>query len=148
MSSHAASLPAQSVRGKSEMQPPSTPSYDDDNRESEVAYVLAKQYKATRTGERLGFPAYSESKEILGFYRESSTKVGVGQFLPISHHRDEFGPLEIIQATQILNEAMKTKSDSVYRLKDWGSIGNLIDNSLVYDWSKDIGGGTSGESGD
>ena len=54
-----------------------------------------------------------------------------------------------MQATQILNEAMETKRDSVYALKDWGSIANLIDHALVYDWSKDIGGGgASGDSGD
>jgi hypothetical protein len=53
-----------------------------------------------------------------------------------------------MQATEILNEAMENKSDSVYALKDWGSISNLIDHALVYDWSKDIGSGASGESGD
>ena len=152
MSSHAASLPQQSVRiGKSEPldsgQMQAGRSFDDDNRESEVAYVLAKQFKATRTGERLGFPAYSESKEILGFYRESSIKVGVGQFLPISRLREDFGPLEIMEATEILNKAMENKSDAVHALKEWGSISNLIDHALVYDWTKDIGTGT-GDSSD
>lgn len=42
----------------------------EESRENEVENVLAKQYKAVRTGERLGFPAYSTNKEILGFYRE------------------------------------------------------------------------------
>ena len=112
---------------------------EDGSRESEVEYVLAKQYKALRTGERLGFPAYSANKEILGFYRESSTKVGVGQFTPISRHRSDFGPLEILQATEILEDAIAKKSGAVHALKDWGSISNLIDHALVYDWSKDIG---------
>jgi hypothetical protein len=154
MSSHAASMPQSSDhppgKGGSVDRTPiqSLRSFEDENRESEVAYVLAKQFKATRTGERLGFPAYSESKEILGFYRESNMKVGVGQFIPITNHEEDFGPLEIMQATEILNEAMENKSDSVYALKDWGSISNLIDHALVYDWSKDIGSGASGESGD
>lgn len=149
MSAHAASMP-QGSRGETRGEiPVQSIRFDDDTRESEVAYVLAKQFKATRTGERLGFPAYSESKEILGFYRESSMKVGVGQFIPISQHQEEFGPMEMMQATQILNEAMETKRDSVYALKDWGSIANLIDHALVYDWSKDIGGASaSGDSGD
>ena len=112
---------------------------EEGSRESEVEYVLAKQYKALRTGERLGFPAYSANKEILGFYRESSTKVGVGQFTPISRHRNDFGPLEILQATEILEDAIAKKSGAVHALKDWGSISNLIDHALVYDWSKDIG---------
>jgi hypothetical protein len=121
----------------------SDPTFEDENRESEVAYVLAKQFKAMSTGERLGFPAYSESKELLGFYRESSMKVGVGQFLPIDHRREHFGPREIMHASQILDEAFETKSDAVYALKDWGTISNLIDHALVYDWSKDIGAGTN-----
>mmetsp|Transcript_4858 Transcript_4858/g.9046 ORF Transcript_4858/g.9046 Transcript_4858/m.9046 type:complete len:184 (+) Transcript_4858:1-552(+) len=114
---------------------------DEESRESEVEYVLAKQYKALRTGERLGFPAYSANREILGFYREGSGKVGVGQFIPIAMHRNEFGPLEILQATEILEDAIAKKSGAVHSLKDWGTITNLLDHALVYDWSKDIGGG-------
>jgi hypothetical protein len=116
---------------------------EEESRESEVEYVLAKQYKALRTGQRLGFPAYSINKEILGFYRESTTKVGVGQFTPIARHRNDFGPLEIMQATEILEGAIAKKSEAVHVLKEWGSISNLIDHALVYDWSKDIGNDSS-----
>jgi hypothetical protein len=112
----------------------------EETRESEVEYVLAKQYKSMRTGDRLGFPAYSASKEILGFYRESSTKVGVGQFVPIRNLAHEFGSMEIMQATDILGESILAKSEAVHALKDWGSISSLIDHALVYDWSKDIDG--------
>lgn len=112
----------------------------EETRESEVEYVLAKQYKSMRTGDRLGFPAYSASKEILGFYRESSTKVGVGQFVPIRNLAHEFGSVEIMQATDILGESILAKSEAVHALKDWGSISSLIDHALVYDWSKDIDG--------
>jgi hypothetical protein len=118
---------------------------EEESRESEVEYVLVKQYKALRTGERLGFPAYSADKEILGFYRESVGKVGVGQFIAISQHRNDFGPLEILQATEILEEAIAKKSRAVHSLKDWGTIANLLDHALVYDWSKDISG-SSGPS--
>ncbi|CAJ1945612.1 unnamed protein product [Cylindrotheca closterium] len=114
--------------------------------ESEVAYVLAKQYKAARTGERLGFPAYSTNKEILGFYREASGKVGVGSFHPLSRHRNDFGPLEVLQANDILERAIAKKSDAVHALKDWGTMANLLDHALVYDWSKDISGDPSNSS--
>lgn len=152
MSGRAASLPPAGPMGKSgpveRGQQNLEQSFEDENRESEVAYVLAKQYKAMSTGERLGFPAYSESKEILGFYRESSMKVGVGQFLPIEHRREHFGPREIMQASQILDDALQNKSDAVYSLKDWGTISNLVDHALVYAWSKDIekGRNNSGSS--
>lgn len=110
---------------------------EDESRESEVEYVLAKQYKALRTGERLGFPAYSGNKEILGFYRETGS--GARQFSQISRHRNDFGPLEILQATEILEGAIKKKSDAVHSLKDWGTIDNLLNQALVYDWRQDIG---------
>lgn len=112
---------------------------DQSSRESEVEYVLAKQYKSMRSGGRLGFPAYSASKEILGFYRENDTKVGVGQFVPIENHADDFGPPEIRQATEILEKAIENKNEAVHALKDWGTISNLMDHALVYDWSKNIG---------
>jgi hypothetical protein len=110
---------------------------EEESRENEVEYVLAKQYKALRTGERLGFPAYSENKEILGFYREQPGGA-VRQFSPISRHRNDFGPLEIMQATEILEDAIKKKSDAVHLLKDWGSIENLLNQALVYDWRQDM----------
>eukprot|EP00980_Cylindrotheca_fusiformis_P028006 scaffold22575_cov141-Cylindrotheca_fusiformis.AAC.37 len=110
----------------------------DESTESEVVYVLAKQYKALRTGERLGFPAYSANKEILGFYRESNGKVGVGSFHPLSRHRNDFGPLQVLQANEILEDAIAKKSEAVHALKDYGSMANLLDHALVYDWSKDI----------
>ena len=113
-----------------------------DNKESEVEYVLAKQYKSVRTGERLGFPAYSIEHEILGFYRESTSKVGVGQFVPVA--AQDFGPHEMQQAKKILQGAIAEKSDAVHALKEWGSISSLIDHCLVYDFSKDIGDSSSG----
>lgn len=131
--------PSQHLRdGKKASQPTRPRSETGDSLESEVEFVLAKQYKSMQTSERLGFPAYSASKELLGFYRESRTKVGVGQFVPIRHLAHEFGPLEVMQATEILEEALAANSDAVHALKDWGSISNLIDHALVYDWTKDI----------
>jgi len=109
-----------------------------ESQESEVEYVLAKQYKTLRNGTRLGFPAFSASKEILGFFREGNGKVGVGQFVPISHHSDDFGPMEILQASEILEDFIAKKSDAVYCLKDHANITALLDAALVYDWSKDI----------
>lgn len=115
------------------------------NDESEVEHVLAKQYKTLRNGTRLGFPAFSASKEILGFFREGNGKVGVGQFVPISHHCDDFGPLEILQASEILEDFIAKKSDAVFSLKDHANITSLLDSALVYDWSKDINNGTNAQ---
>jgi len=113
--------------------------------ESEVEYVLAKQYKTLRNGTRLGFPAFNPQKEILGFFREGNGKIGVGQFVPISHHCDDFGPLEILQASEILEDFIAKKSDAVHYLKDHASITSLLDAALVYDWSKDINNGPNAQ---
>jgi hypothetical protein len=107
--------------------------------ESQIAYVLARQFKSNRTGDRLGFPAYSHAKELLGFYRESS--VGVTRF--ISHHHS-CGPSERHEAVSMFHEAIRVKSDAVHALADWGTMVSLLDHAMVYDWSKDIGGGASG----
>ena len=110
----------------------------EESREEEVHYVLARQYKSLRTQERLGFPAYSINKELLGFYKEAHNKVGARQFSPISRHAKDFGPNEIMQAKEILEDAIAKKSDAVHSREDWGTLSTLLDNALVYDWSKDI----------
>lgn len=130
-------MPLPSTGGGDMMQQQRSIRPEEESRESEVEYVLAKQYKALRTGERLGFPAYSANKEILGFYREQAGSAG-RQFSPIARHRNDFGPLEIMQATEILEDAIKKKSEAVHSLKTWGSIENLLNQVLVYDWRQDI----------
>lgn len=110
---------------------------DDHPAESQVEFVLAKQYKSASSGEHLGFPAYSESRALLGFYRESADTVAASQFVPIGSHPG-FGGTEREQATRILEDALTNSSEAVHRLKDWGSIGNLIDRCLVYDFSRDM----------
>ena len=110
------------------------------DRESEVEYVLARQYKSLRTGERLGFPAYSMERELLGFYRDSPRNTGVRQFIPTPEQ--DFGPNEKLQAKKILEDAIDTNSGAVQSVKDCGSIASVLDRCLVYEFSKDIGGGS------
>jgi hypothetical protein len=109
--------------------------------QSQVAYVLAKQYKSLMTGERLGFPAFNMSRDILGFYQESNTKVGMERFVPIHRLAPEFGPMERDQARHILSECIESKSDAVYFIKDFNSVTSLVDNALVYEWTKSYSGG-------
>jgi hypothetical protein len=140
-------------------------SADDDNSgeeeyaEANVEYVLAKQYKSLRTGEHLGFPAFSVRRRLVGFYREATEGVGgVGaaggapgaiaggrggsmrrplKFAPFSRSavdRDEISQ----QASAVLQKAMAGRSEALHALKDWGSITSMVDHALVYDWSKDM----------
>jgi len=109
--------------------------------ESEVEYVLARQYKSLRTGEHLGFPAYGVNRFILGFYRDSQQNARLRQFIPILD--EDFGPYEKLQAKKILEEAISSNSRAVQSVKECGSIANVLDRCLVYDFSEDIrGGGT------
>ena len=137
---------------------------DDDTHESNVEYVLAKQYKSLRTGQHLGFPAFSVRKKILGFYRETpsppsgldaSGSVAAGSSRPPlqdQHHhhfvalrRDSVDYDEIVQQAEVvLQKAFDSNSEALHALKDWGSIRSMVDHALVYDWSKDMGGSSSG----
>jgi hypothetical protein len=113
--------------------------HDNENLEEDVEYVLAKQYKSLHTRKKLGFPAFSLAKKLIGFYNASSHKVGGGRFVPVHQVAEEFESPEIQhQATSILQEAIDTKSETLHSLRDWGSINNLLDHVFVYEWSKDI----------
>jgi hypothetical protein len=98
--------------------------------ESQVEYLLAKQFKSMRTGERLGFPAYSSSKKLLGFYRRHST--GEFQFEVAL----DFGSKDMEQANQIFDNA----GDAIQSKSDWKSIQSMLNHALVYEWRKGISG--------
>jgi hypothetical protein len=103
--------------------------------ESQVMYVLAKQYKSLRTGQRLGFPAFNVDKEIIGFFPESSTKVGVEKFISIHHLKQDLGVFEREQASQILKDAIASRSEALHCIKDYDSVSSLLASALVFDWS-------------
>lgn len=119
-----------------------------ERRQKKVEYILAKQFKSIRTGEQLGFPAFNSEKVIIGFYRESTMKVGVGRFVPLSKHKDEFGPRQMAQATLFLEDAIENNNSAVHSLRDWGSLQSMIDHTLVYAWSKDLSPGNDGSPKD
>ena len=113
--------------------PPEELSSDDDLQHNdepavvgkEVEYLLAKQFKSVKTGERLGFPVYSADKELLGFYQE------FGNFTPTP---SDFGPTEKLQAVRILETA---PSAAVYA-KQGRSMATLLNHALVYEWSQGL----------
>jgi len=143
---HASMIPQQSgLRGTHHESQKSLVA-DSGSQEAEVDFVLAKQYKTLRCGQRLGFPAFDVQGHIIGFFREGNGKPGVGQFVPISYHAEDFGPLECMQANEILQDFRDKGSDAVHRLKDHGTIARLLDSALIYDWSKDMCGGEGASS--
>jgi len=113
---------------------------DLESRQADVQYVFAKVFKSLQTNLHLGFPAYNIAKELLGFYREGSLSNKSGQFVPIHMHRDEFGPVEMDQASKILKSAILKHSKAVYALKDWDSLSNMVDHALDYKLPKDFEG--------
>ncbi len=103
-----------------------------DDATKDVEYILAKHFR------KLGFPVYNSNKLIIGFYRESSTEIGIGQFSPLSLHMDELGPNDIVEANRYIHEAIVQKSQALHCKKDWGSVGSMFDHAMVYDWSEDF----------
>jgi len=143
---HASMIPQQSGLRGTHHESQKSLIADSGSREAEVDFVLAKQYKTLRCGTRLGFPAFDHCGQIMGFFREGNGKPGVGQFVPISYHSEDFGPLECMQANEILQDFRDKGSDAVHRLKDHGTIARLLDSALIYDWSKDMCGGEGASS--
>jgi len=107
-----------------------------DDIKSEIEYVLAIQYKSSVTGYFHGFPTYNERHELLGFYEESRNNVGLAKFVPLtSISNKDLTPVEVSQVTSLLLDAMKNNRESVYALKDWGTLSNLFDHVMIYEWS-------------
>ncbi len=110
----------------------------EDKNPHKVEYVLAKQFKSLFNGSRLGYPAFNKSKIIVGFYKESTIKVGVGRFVSIQKHKNEFGPRQMAQATIQLEDAIENDSSAVHSLHEWGSLESMIDHVIVYAWRHDF----------
>lgn len=106
--------------------------------EAEVEYVLAKQYKSLHTRKKLGFPAYSFEKKLLGFFSSSDKAGAAGHFVHVSALDDFVSPEARQQASDILQEAIDKKNEALFCLRDWGSLGILLDRVFVFDWSKDL----------
>jgi hypothetical protein len=97
--------------------------------QTDVFYIFAKVFKSLKTDQVLGFPAYNEYKELIGFYKISNlTTIGSEDFDPIERYHDEFGPEELDQAKQVLKDALSRQSKAVCTLEDWGSLASMVEH--------------------
>ena len=107
----------------------------DEPTRDKIFYILAKAFKSVSTNEKLGFPCYNSDKDMIGFVRENSQK-GFGQFVPITKYSSEFGPMEMAQATRILEGAIANQNPALHSRETHASVYSLIDHALVYDYSR------------
>lgn len=104
----------------------------------DVMYVLARNYKVSRTGKPLGFPAFNAERMLLGFFRIDETIQGSNLsfdnfFSPISWFAQDFGQAEIDQATRILNVAIESRIDALYTLTDYAnSLSRLLQDCIRF----------------
>jgi hypothetical protein len=105
---------------------------------NDVMYVLARNYKVSRTGKPLGFPVFNSNKELVGFFKVNDKKQGNNtsfseMFLPISCFAQDFGPVEREQATQILNVAIESRIEALHCLTDYNnSVSKLIQDCIRF----------------
>ena len=111
----------------------SIPSSQDNGTSKQAEHILAKQF-VSMNGTKLGLPVFNPNKELLGFYRES--EVGEGSFSPLN--QNIVTPREVQHVTFLLEEAISQNNPAVHSLKDWGSLAQMLDHAMVYDWSKDL----------
>ena len=116
------------------------------DRQTSVAYVLGVRYNSYRSHKPLGFPAFTRGKEMLGFYQDKSES-GQYQFVSVERVGDDFGQMQVMEATQHLNEAVVNKANVVYDINDYGSISSLLDNVHVYAWTSEAGFAQPGGAG-
>lgn len=114
---------------------PMATSVRDEPTRDDIFYILAKPFKSVSTGEKLGFPCYNSKKDMIGFVRESNEK-GFGQFVSITSYSSEFGPMELAQATRILEGAITNQNPALHSREAYASVYSLIDHALVYDYSR------------
>jgi hypothetical protein len=118
---------------------------DEENRQGDVRYVLARQFKLIASDKQLGYPAYSITKELLGFYRKPS-RGGVGRFQPIHKHRQDISPSTMTQATQILEDAILKGDTAVFDTNRHDTLTDMVSEALNYEtWTKNPGDNSSAE---
>jgi hypothetical protein len=101
--------------------------------EEDVEYLFAKQFKSVRTGELLGYPAYSRDEELLGFYLAADDP-HQHTFRPVPP--EDFGMKELQQAKEVLRQAEDPAA--IQSLQQWGSIEHMIHRAMVYEWCQEI----------
>lgn len=104
------------------------------NLESQIFYVLSKQYKSVKTGDRLGHPVFSKDQTLLGFYRNDDDEHSPEYLVPITILEDEFGPRELKQASHILDNALKDKSSEVHALDNYRSTFEMLNSVIERSW--------------
>jgi len=112
--------------------------------QSDVHFVLAKQFQSKHDNKFYGCPAYSLGKELLGFYVQSRIIGGSGRFQPISNYNFSFQPIsnfnfslaEKLQARAIIMEQTDKKRSSGSLLyskeKHGSSLNELVTAALSH----------------
>ena len=106
--------------------------------EAHVAYVVAKVFCTQHS--KIGFPAFSEDKDLLGFYREAVEPNGSSvhakvEFLPLDHLSREGGHLSasnVRASSTSLDRELARQSKSVFQRRAFASVDDLKAAALFY----------------
>jgi hypothetical protein len=110
--------------------------------EAQIAYVVAKIFVATN--KKMGFPAFSTSKELLGFYQAADDADSINavhekmEFLPLDHARKviKLSTSNIEASSKSLEKEITRKSSSVKQKMMFGSIEEMKVAALLYHTNK------------
>ena len=135
--------------GISERREPDMPDswIDQEIRQEEVRYVLAQTFNIIGSNKKLGYPAYSISKELLGFYNKSSRRGEGGRFVPIHKHKQDIGPGTMGQARRIFEEAILRGDSAVFELSQNETLEEMVNRALNFEnWPKTPGNDSNSSS--
>merc|ERR1711924_275020 len=107
--------------------------------EQRVVHMIAKMYYSQSMGVAIGFPAFAQSQQLVGFYSEqkvgNETRIA---FIPESRLAG-LDKSDAIAASEILVAEMKRKSLSVHTMSAYqNNLEKLKENVMMYYWSKDM----------
>jgi hypothetical protein len=94
--------------------------------ESQVAYLLARQYFTIRAGNSLGFLVFNEDMHVLGFFQDLTSNTEMKDFIPIYQLEEDFDIFEQEEAARMLRDAIESHSKALYCTSNYDSVHSLL----------------------
>jgi hypothetical protein len=95
--------------------------------ESQLTYLLVREYSSIRTGKELGFPAFDEDMYVIGFFVHAPPTINIQHFIPTEQLEDDFDHRKDQESlARLLKDAIECHSKAVYSISNYDSLQSLL----------------------